>query len=189
MLYDTCTQGNGGDSQLLVVGGQIANLIPGPSFSHNLCFKCSNGSCELILDIFVPRDFQWYRELFNPMGFDPWNYSLKIQKSIGTPTPKVGVHLDVWGFIPSHSPTLPGTWDVAPRLPSWLTPLQALALIASLRLGLQHIYTNLFQCSIWSDNTLNFMIALHVTLYISRSTPKMVLLTCWLQVNMVNPTS
>jgi len=26
-------------------------------------------------------------------------------ESIGTPTPKVGAHLRVWGFVPSHSPT------------------------------------------------------------------------------------
>jgi hypothetical protein len=29
------------------------------------------------------------------MGFDPYNYFLNIQKSIGTPTPKVGAHLGV----------------------------------------------------------------------------------------------
>jgi hypothetical protein len=40
------------------------------------------------------------------MSSDPWNHLLKIWESIKTPTPKVGVHLGVWGFIPSHSPTL-----------------------------------------------------------------------------------
>jgi len=40
------------------------------------------------------------------MNFDPFNCFLKIQKSIRTPTPKVGTHLGVCGFIPSHSPTL-----------------------------------------------------------------------------------
>jgi hypothetical protein len=29
------------------------------------------------------------------MGFDPFNRSLKIQESIGFPTPKVGAHLGV----------------------------------------------------------------------------------------------
>ncbi len=38
------------------------------------------------------------------MGFDPWNRSLKNRDSIGTPTPKVKVHLGVWRF---NSPTLP----------------------------------------------------------------------------------
>jgi hypothetical protein len=37
--------------------------------------------------------------------FDPQNCFLNIQKSIETPTPKVGVCLGMCGFIPSHSPT------------------------------------------------------------------------------------
>jgi hypothetical protein len=41
------------------------------------------------------------------MGFDPYNCSLKMWEFIGTPIPKVGAHLGVWGFIPSHSPTFP----------------------------------------------------------------------------------
>jgi len=36
--------------------------------------------------------------------------SLEIQESTETLTPKVGTHLGVWGFNPSHSPTLPGAW-------------------------------------------------------------------------------
>jgi hypothetical protein len=40
------------------------------------------------------------------MSFDPRNRLLQIQKSIETPTPKVGAHLGVCGFIPSHFPTL-----------------------------------------------------------------------------------
>jgi hypothetical protein len=40
------------------------------------------------------------------MGFDPCNCFLKNRESIGTLTPKVGAHLGVLRFIPSHSPTL-----------------------------------------------------------------------------------
>jgi hypothetical protein len=58
MWRATCTQGNQGDYRLSVVESQ---LIPDLSFGHNLCFKCPNGSCEPILDIYVPRDFQWYK--------------------------------------------------------------------------------------------------------------------------------
>ncbi len=86
----------------------------------------------------VPSNFQWYKEFFNLMGFDPYNCSLKIQESIGTPTPKMGVHFGVWGFIPSHSPTLPRAWNVTLGLHSWPAPSQALALVVSPRLGLQH---------------------------------------------------
>jgi hypothetical protein len=85
------------------------NLILGPSFGHNLRFMCSNGSCELILDIYIPRAFSWYKELLNPIGSDLYNCFLKIQKSIRTPTSKMGVHLRVWGFILSHFLTLPKT--------------------------------------------------------------------------------
>jgi hypothetical protein len=107
MLHATCTRGNQGDLWLLVVGSQFANLTFGPSFGHNLCFRCPNGSCEPILDIYVPRDFQWYKEILNLLGFDPKNCSLKIQESTKTPTPKVEAPLGVWGFIPSHFPSLP----------------------------------------------------------------------------------
>jgi hypothetical protein len=54
-----------------MIKSQINNLILGPSFGHNLCFKYANGSCEPILDILVSRTFHWYKELFNLMHFDP----------------------------------------------------------------------------------------------------------------------
>jgi hypothetical protein len=135
--HATYTQGNRVDSRLLMVENQIANLTPGPSFDHNLCFKCPNGLCKPISDIYIPRAFQWYKERFNPMSFDPYNYFLKIQESTGTSTPKVGVPLGVWRFIPSHSFALPGAWNVTPGLPSWPALLQALALVANPRLRLR----------------------------------------------------
>jgi hypothetical protein len=51
MWHATCTQGSQIDSWLLMVGSQTANLTPGLSFGHNLCFKCSNESCKPILEI------------------------------------------------------------------------------------------------------------------------------------------
>ncbi len=98
-----CMQGNRVDSWLSVVGSQTANLILDLSFGHNLCFRCPNGSCEPILDIYVSIAFQWYKELFNAMGFDPYNCDMKIRESTRTLTPKVGVPLGVWRSIPSHS--------------------------------------------------------------------------------------
>ncbi len=53
MSHSTCTHRGRVDSQLLVVGSQTASLTPGPSFDHNLCCKCPNGSCEAILDIYL----------------------------------------------------------------------------------------------------------------------------------------
>jgi len=67
----TCTHRNRVDSQLLMVGSQTANLTPGPSFEHNLCCRCSNGSCESILDIYTSRPFQRYKECLNARCFDP----------------------------------------------------------------------------------------------------------------------
>jgi hypothetical protein len=86
MLHAAYTWGNRVDSGLLVVGSQTSNLIPDLSFDHNLYFKCPNGWCKPILDIYISIVFQWYKEFFEPMGFDPYNYALKIQESIGTPT-------------------------------------------------------------------------------------------------------
>jgi len=57
MSHTTCTQGNWGDYWLLTVKNQIVNLIPDSSFGHNLCFKCPNGSCKPILNIYVLRNF------------------------------------------------------------------------------------------------------------------------------------
>jgi hypothetical protein len=98
MWHAICTQVNRRDSPFLVIDNQIDNLILRPFFYHNLCFKYPNGSCEPILDINTSRDFQWYKDLFNPMSFDSCNCFLKIWVSIGTPTPKVKAHLGVWGI-------------------------------------------------------------------------------------------
>jgi hypothetical protein len=48
------------------------------------------------------------------MNFDPCNRPLKIQESIGTPTPKMIAHLGMWGFIPSHSLAILGACNVIP---------------------------------------------------------------------------
>jgi hypothetical protein len=131
MYHVTCTQGNQDDSRLLMVKNQIDNLILNTSFGHKLCFNYQNGSCKPILDIYISRAFQWYKELFHPIGFDPYNRSLKLQESIRSSTPEVGVHLGVWRFIPSHSPTLLRTWNVTPKLHYWPAPSQALALVGT----------------------------------------------------------
>ncbi len=58
----TCTHRDRVDSRVLVVGSQTASLTPGPSFDHNLCYRCPNGSCKAILDIYTSRNFQWYKK-------------------------------------------------------------------------------------------------------------------------------
>jgi hypothetical protein len=81
-LHTICRHVIQSNSWLLMVKSQIDTLIPNPSFSHNLCFKYSNGSCKPILDIYAFGIFQWYKKVFNIMNFDPSNCSLKIWDSI-----------------------------------------------------------------------------------------------------------
>jgi hypothetical protein len=97
------------------------------------------------------RNFQWYKGIHNPMGFDPCNHFLKIQESIGTPIFKVGAHLGIWRFILSHSPTLPGAWNVTSSLHTWPTPSQALTLVVSPRLGLWHLSCDFVNVCIFVD--------------------------------------
>jgi len=106
MSHAPCSQINRVDSQLFVVKSQIGSLTPGLSFGHNLCFRCPNEQYKPILDIYVPRAFQWYKEGHKPLSFDPWNRSLKFQEFSKTPSPKVGVALGMWRFTPSYSFTL-----------------------------------------------------------------------------------
>jgi len=138
MWHTTYMQRNRVNSWLLVVKSQIANLTPGLSFGHNLCFRCPNASCTTILDIYVSIAFQWYKELFNPLGFDACNHFLNIRESIGTPIPKVGVPLGVWRSIPHtllHSREH-ATW--LSSFPLGLQPCNPFALVANPRLGLWH---------------------------------------------------
>jgi len=116
ILHAIYKQVNRINSWLFLIRSQTSSLTPGPSFGHNLCFKCPNEQCEPILNIYVPRSFQWYKKCHKPLSFNPWNPSMKIWESIESVFPKLGVALGVWGFIPSHFPTLPGICDVTPKL-------------------------------------------------------------------------
>jgi hypothetical protein len=137
MSHATWTQGNRVNSWLLVVVSQNANLTLDPSFGHNLCFRCPNGSCEPILNIFVLISFQWYKKIFNITHLYPWNHFLKIGCPLKLQLPKWEFTWE-WECSFSHTLNLPGTWNVSFELHSWFTPLQALALVVSPRLGLQH---------------------------------------------------
>ncbi len=124
MLQALYNQVNQVDSWLFVVKNQIANLTLGPSFGHNLCFSCLNEQCEPILDIYVPRAFQWYKKHHNPLSFHPWNRSLKFWEFIWDSNSHHGSSL---GNVRVHSLTLfalLGACDVTPRSPTWPTTLQ-----------------------------------------------------------------
>jgi len=57
MSHVVCKQVNRVDSRVSLVRSQTNNLTPGPSFGHNLCFRCPNEQCKPILDIYVLKDF------------------------------------------------------------------------------------------------------------------------------------
>jgi hypothetical protein len=138
----TYTQGNQGESWLLVVESQIGNFTPDLSFGHNLCFKCPNGSCEPILDIYVSRTLWWYKKIFNQ-----WILSLaitlwKFESSLGLQLPKWEFIWECGGSFPhtflhsqEHEMWSPG-FTLGPHL---CKPLPTFALVASPRLRLQHI--------------------------------------------------
>jgi len=71
--HSICTHQDQVDSRLFVVGSQTASLTPGPSFDHNSCCKCMNGSCEAIFDIYTSRAFQQYKENLKVRCFDLCN--------------------------------------------------------------------------------------------------------------------
>jgi hypothetical protein len=125
MSHATYMQGNRVDSQLFVVESPTANLTLDLSFGLNLCFKCSNGRCEPILDIYVSIAFQCYKELSKAIGFNPNNYALKIQESIWDSNSQHGSSLR---SVRVHSLTLfalSGACDVTPgssSLPATLQP-------------------------------------------------------------------
>jgi hypothetical protein len=77
------------DSRLLVVGSQTGNLTPDPSFAHNLGYRCPNGQCEAIFDIYALRAFQWHQEHLNAGCFGPCCRTLNIRESRRTPSPQL----------------------------------------------------------------------------------------------------
>jgi hypothetical protein len=77
------------DSWLFVVGSQIGSLTPGPSFAHNLGYRCPNGKGEAIFVIYASGPFQWHQEHFNERCFGPCCRALNIQESRRTPNPQL----------------------------------------------------------------------------------------------------
>jgi hypothetical protein len=89
MLHSWSTRQEHVNSWLLVVGSQIADLTPGPSFTHNLGCRCPNDQCKAILDIYTSRTFQWHQEHPNARCFGPCCWALNIWESWRTPNPQL----------------------------------------------------------------------------------------------------
>jgi hypothetical protein len=117
MQHNTFTQVNQGNSRILVVGSQIGNLTSSLSFGHNLCFKYPNGSCGHILNIYIPRAFQLYNELFNHMRFDPLQLPYEglgvhqqSNSQSGSSFGSVGVHCLTLSYTPGSMKC--DSWDL-----------------------------------------------------------------------------
>jgi len=119
----TCTHQNRVDSWLLVVGSQTANFTTNPSFDHNLCYICSNGSCKAILDICTSRHFQRYKERLNVRCFHPYNRVLSFRESRRTPKS----HFRECGWRP-HIPSKWGCDTFSARSWEWHRVLTIFAL-------------------------------------------------------------
>jgi hypothetical protein len=100
------------DSRLLVVGSQTASLTPGPSFAHNLGYRCPNGQFEAIFYIYASRPFQWHQEHLNARCFEPCCRALNIRESRGTPNPHF---FQVLGFTPTLGQSRVATLRLAKR--------------------------------------------------------------------------
>jgi hypothetical protein len=98
MLHSSRRRHKEVDSRILVVGSQIANLTPNPSFAHNLGCRCLNGQCEAIFDIYVSRPFQWHQAHPNARCFSPCYRALNIRESRRTPNLQL---FQVLGFTPT----------------------------------------------------------------------------------------
>jgi hypothetical protein len=136
MSHTPCNQVNRVDSRLFVVGSQIGSLTPGPSFGHNLCFKCPNEQCKLILNIYVLKAFQWYKDATRHGVLTPeiafWSFHRDSISQSGSCFGSVRVHSLV---LPRTSYTPGSMWydSWAPscldsQAPSWFATLQPFCL-------------------------------------------------------------
>jgi hypothetical protein len=103
------------NSRLLVVGSQIGNLIPDPSFAHNLGCRCPNRQCEGILDIYTSRPFQWHIKQLKARCFDLPNCLLSFWESWRTPNShfwECESHPHTWPNVGvRHTPSLHSNGD------------------------------------------------------------------------------
>jgi len=83
--HSICTHWDWVDSRLFVARSQTASLILDPSFTHNLCYRCPNGSCKTIFDIYISRPFQRYKEYLKARCFALCCWALKLRESRRTP--------------------------------------------------------------------------------------------------------
>jgi hypothetical protein len=138
MSHTLYNQVNWVDSWFFLVKSQTGNLTPGPSFGHNLCFRCPNENSN-------PFQTSRFQEIFNDIKnvTSHWVLAPKIALwNFGSPP---GLHLLKWelpcdceGSLPhtlSHFLTLQRVCDVTPGLLLGPHPCGLFALIRGLPFG------------------------------------------------------
>jgi hypothetical protein len=121
--------------QLLMVGNQIGTSTLDPFFGHNLCFKYSNGSWKPILNIYVSRTFQWYKNFLIQWILTPEIPFWRFRTPKGFQLPK---WKSTWECVDSFL-HIPSSANVSPKLCFQLAPFHAFALIVSPRLRSWHL--------------------------------------------------
>ncbi len=104
------------DSRLLVVGSQTAGLTPGPSFAHNLGYRCPNGQSK-------PFSISTFQDLSNDTKytpnarcFGPCYRALNIRESRRTPNPNFS---KCWDSPPTLGQSRVATKKKSPPTPSF----------------------------------------------------------------------
>jgi hypothetical protein len=112
MSHAIWTQWNWVDSWPLVVGNQIVNLSPGPSFDHNLCFKCPNGSQSIYTSTF--------QGLFNDINNSSSHWALTIAIAFWRFGNPLGLHLPKWELPWECEGSFPHTFSHSREHVVWL---------------------------------------------------------------------
>ncbi len=141
MSHVVCSQVFRVDSRLLVVGSQNwqtpGSSTPGPSFGHNLCFRCPNEQCEPILDICASRAFHWYKKRHKPLRFDPQIGLWSFGSPPGLHLPKRELPWECEGSLPHTFLHSQESLMWLPGFPLARTLVTPFALVASPKLGLR----------------------------------------------------
>jgi hypothetical protein len=88
--HSTCAHRGWVNSWFLVLGNQIVSLTPNLSFCHNLCYRCPNGSCKPIFDIYTCITFQYIKNVSMQSVLTPEIELWSFRSPGGLPSPHFG---------------------------------------------------------------------------------------------------
>jgi len=123
-----------------VIGSQIFNLIPNPSFDHNSYILGLNKICKGILNIYTLIHFQWYLGGSNWCLFTLSTNILNIQDSTQVQLPKWEC---TWESLDSISYILPHLWKCNVSLLNTLNHEHEVRVVTTTPLSKYNIFNNL----------------------------------------------